>query len=200
MRGHCSLSIKPCALSWLPRWRQHPAAIPTEPLSPSLWKPPATRSSAQPEPLPPLSRSSVATWWTHRGPRPPDAASRPSDAAVHPHRETPDLPLQQLESRWSISRQHVDHDHRDQCSSTEPHWHACPTPARSAAGTGSARDLGDELSSQSMHAREIAQRLGLTVTGRILSGFKRAQLCHWGRNGRLIRTAPSTTRSHSLMA
>ncbi|MET7784934.1 IS4 family transposase [Streptomyces sp. NPDC005388] len=46
-------------------------------------------------------------------------------------------------------------------------------------------------SNESMHAREIAQRLGLTVTGRILSGFN-AQLCYWARNGRLIRTAPST--------
>jgi hypothetical protein len=46
-------------------------------------------------------------------------------------------------------------------------------------------------SNEAMHARDIAQRLGLTATGRVLSGFN-AQLCYWARNGRLIRTAPST--------
>jgi hypothetical protein len=46
-------------------------------------------------------------------------------------------------------------------------------------------------SNEAMHAREIAQRLGLTAAGRVLSGFN-AQLCYWARNGRLIRTAPST--------
>lgn len=48
-----------------------------------------------------------------------------------------------------------------------------------------------ENSNQAMHARDIAGNLGLTNTGRVLSGFN-AQLCYWARNGRLIRTAPST--------
>ncbi|MGW0792994.1 IS4 family transposase, partial [Streptomyces sp. NPDC002911] len=46
-------------------------------------------------------------------------------------------------------------------------------------------------SNQAMHARDIAGHLGLTTNGRVLSGFN-AQLCYWTRNGRLIRTAPST--------
>lgn len=48
-----------------------------------------------------------------------------------------------------------------------------------------------ENSNHAMHARDIAGKLGLTSTGRVLSGFN-AQLCYWARNGRLIRTAPST--------
>jgi hypothetical protein len=48
-----------------------------------------------------------------------------------------------------------------------------------------------ENSNQAMHARDIAGKLGLTSTGRVLSGFN-AQLYYWARNGRLIRTAPST--------
>lgn len=48
-------------------------------------------------------------------------------------------------------------------------------------------------SNESMHVREIAQRLGLTVAGRILSGFN-AQHCYWARNGRLITPSkPSRT-------
>ncbi|RPK37542.1 hypothetical protein OG322_39770 [Streptomyces sp. NBC_01260] len=35
---------------------------------------------------------------------------------------------------------------------------------------------------QAMPARDIAGHLGLTVTGRMLSGFN-AQLCYWARNG-----------------
>ena len=44
---------------------------------------------------------------------------------------------------------------------------------------------------QAMHTRDIAQHLGLATTGHRLKGFT-AQLCYWARNGRLIRTAPST--------
>ncbi|MBT2511228.1 IS4 family transposase [Streptomyces sp. ISL-98] len=44
---------------------------------------------------------------------------------------------------------------------------------------------------QPMHTRDIAQRLGLAATGRALSSLT-AQFCYWARNGRLIRTAPST--------
>ncbi|WP_322982942.1 IS4 family transposase [Streptomyces sp. S584] len=46
-------------------------------------------------------------------------------------------------------------------------------------------------SNQAMHTRDIAQHLGLATTGHHLKGFT-AQLCYWARNGRLIRTAPST--------
>ncbi|KOV87335.1 hypothetical protein ADL01_04505 [Streptomyces sp. NRRL WC-3618] len=48
-----------------------------------------------------------------------------------------------------------------------------------------------ENSNQAMPARAIAGHLGLIATGRVLSGFS-ARLCCWARNGRLIRTAPST--------
>ncbi|MCY0933949.1 hypothetical protein [Streptomyces sp. H34-S4] len=46
-------------------------------------------------------------------------------------------------------------------------------------------------SNEAMHTRDIAQRLGLASTGRALSSLT-AQFCYWARNGRLIRTAPST--------
>ncbi|MEU9625173.1 IS4 family transposase [Streptomyces sp. NPDC048155] len=46
-------------------------------------------------------------------------------------------------------------------------------------------------SNQAMHARDIAQHLGLATSGLPLSRLN-AQLCYWARNGRLIRTAPST--------
>lgn len=42
-----------------------------------------------------------------------------------------------------------------------------------------------------MHARDIARLLGLATSGLPLSRLN-AQLCYWARNGRLIRTAPST--------
>ncbi len=44
---------------------------------------------------------------------------------------------------------------------------------------------------EAMHTRDIAQHLGLASTGRALSSLT-AQFCYWARNGRLIRTAPST--------
>ncbi|MEU4346272.1 hypothetical protein [Streptomyces sp. NPDC023838] len=48
-----------------------------------------------------------------------------------------------------------------------------------------------ENSNQAMHTRDIARHLGLPTSGRPLSSLT-AQLCYWARNGRLIRTAPST--------
>ncbi|MFF8619361.1 IS4 family transposase [Streptomyces sp. NPDC015350] len=66
------------------------------------------------------------------------------------------------------------------------------TPDRLAAGRWGqvCRILAEHLN-QAMHARDIAGNLGLTASGRVLSGFN-AQLCYWARNGRLVRTAPST--------
>jgi hypothetical protein len=46
-------------------------------------------------------------------------------------------------------------------------------------------------SNQAMHTRDIARHLGLPAAGRPLSSLT-AQICYWARNGRLIRTAPST--------
>ncbi|WP_241779878.1 IS4 family transposase [Streptomyces natalensis] len=75
------------------------------------------------------------------------------------------------------------------------HPPALPTmhaPDRAASGRwGQVCRILAESSNQAMHARDIAGHLGLTTTGRVLSGFN-AQLCYWARNGRLIRTAPST--------
>lgn len=72
---------------------------------------------------------------------------------------------------------------------TLPTTHA---PVRAASGRwGQVCRILAENSNQAMHARDIAGHLGLIATGRVLSGFN-AQLCYWARNGRLIRTAPST--------
>ncbi|UYQ63425.1 hypothetical protein [Streptomyces peucetius] len=75
------------------------------------------------------------------------------------------------------------------------HPQALPTahaPDRATTGRwGQVCRILAENSNQAMHARDIAGNLGLTITGRVLSGFN-AQLCYWARNGRLIRTAPST--------
>ncbi|MFZ3492020.1 hypothetical protein ACODT5_02045 [Streptomyces sp. 5.8] len=75
------------------------------------------------------------------------------------------------------------------------HPPALPTahaPGRAASGRwGQVCRILAENSNQAMHARDIAGGLGLTSSGRVLSGFN-AQLCYWARNGRLIRTAPST--------
>ncbi|MFD9444063.1 hypothetical protein ACFWBR_38465 [Streptomyces sp. NPDC060006] len=75
------------------------------------------------------------------------------------------------------------------------HPPALPTthaPDRAASGRwGQVCRILAENSNQAMHARDIAGHLGLIATGRVLSGFN-AQLCYWARNGRLIRTSPST--------
>ncbi|MFD5575330.1 IS4 family transposase, partial [Streptomyces cadmiisoli] len=75
------------------------------------------------------------------------------------------------------------------------HPPALPTaqaPEEAASGRWGqvCRILADN-SNQAMHARDIAGHLGLTISGRVLSGFN-AQLCYWARNDRLVRTAPST--------
>ncbi|MFD3680382.1 hypothetical protein [Streptomyces sp. NPDC058613] len=65
-------------------------------------------------------------------------------------------------------------------------------PSRALSGRwGQVCQLLATNSNQAMHTRDIAQRLGLPASGRPLSSLT-AQLCYWARNGRLIRTAPST--------
>ncbi len=69
---------------------------------------------------------------------------------------------------------------------------ATHAPDRAASGRwGQVCRILAENSNQAMHARDIAGHLGLIATERMLSGFN-AQLCYWARNGRRIRTAPST--------
>jgi hypothetical protein len=65
-------------------------------------------------------------------------------------------------------------------------------PSRALSGRwGQVCQLLAANSNQAMHTRDIARHLGLPTSGRPLSSLT-AQLCYWARNGRLIRTAPST--------
>ncbi|MFD3378924.1 MULTISPECIES: hypothetical protein [unclassified Streptomyces] len=65
-------------------------------------------------------------------------------------------------------------------------------PSRALSGRwGQVCRLLAEYSNQAMHTRDIARHLGLSPPRRPLSSLT-AQLCYWARNGRLIRTAPST--------